>query len=96
MKKTLLAGLILMGLACTKTKTDDGKISDPTEGTERCGTITVTPTLDSFIAPTYYITAVVRFPAGDEIIHFHGEVTGDHDGSWFLPRYDKDSTICIH
>jgi hypothetical protein len=37
----------------------------------------------------------VRFKEGDERIHFHADVTGDHDGSWFLPKYDRDSTICI-
>lgn len=95
MKKILLVGIILTGFSCTKTKTNDGKSTDPAEGSKRCGTITMTPTLDSFIAPTYYITTVVHFPEGDETIHFHADVTGDHDGSWFLPRYDKDSTICI-
>lgn len=95
MKKILLAGLILSGFACGKPKTNDEKTTDPTEPTKRCGTILSTPTLDSFVAPTYYITMRVHFPEGDEIIHFHADVTGDHDGSWFLPRYDKDSTICI-
>ena len=95
MKKTLLVGLILFGFACTKTKTDDSKTTDPTEPQLRCGIILTTPTLDSFVSPTYYITTMVRFPEGDETIHFHAEVTGDHDGSWFLPRYDKDSSICI-
>ncbi|MEO8822741.1 MAG: hypothetical protein ABI366_04140 [Ginsengibacter sp.] len=96
MKKILLVGLILSGFACTKTNTGDGKTTDPTEGPKRCGIILETPTLDSFVAPTYYITIMIHFPEGDETIHLHGEVTGDHDGSWFLPRYDKDSMICVH
>ena len=95
MKKLLVAGFILVGFACTKTKTDDEKTTDPPEGHLRCGTLLGKPTLDSFVAPTYYITAMVHFTEGDETIHFHADVTGDHDGSWFLPRYDKDSTICI-
>lgn len=94
MKKILLMVFILSGFACNKTKTNDGK-NTGTEGRQRCGTILQTPTLDSFVSPTYYITVMVHFTEGDEIIHFHGDVTGDHDGSWFLPRYDKDSSICV-
>ncbi|MGH2647539.1 MAG: hypothetical protein ACRDE8_08235 [Ginsengibacter sp.] len=44
--------------------------------------------------PTYYITTTVAFPGGDETLHFHDNVTGGHDGSWFLPKYSKDSTFC--
>lgn len=95
MKKILLVGIILSEFACTKTNANDGKTTDPGEGIKRCGTILETPTLDSFVSPTYYLTAIVHFPEGDETIHFHGDVTGDHDGSWFLPRYDKDSSVCI-
>ena len=95
MKQKLLVGLIFSMFACTKTKTNDEKTIDPPESQSRCGTIIGTPTLDSFVSPTYYITAIVHFPEGDETIHFHADVTGDHDGSWFLPRYEKDSTICI-
>jgi len=95
MKKILLAGLMLSAVACTKNKTDIDKTTDPPEGQMRCGTILETPTLDSFVSPTFYISVGVRFKEGDERIHFHADVTGDHDGSWFLPKYDRDSTICI-
>jgi hypothetical protein len=91
MKKILLAVIILSVVACNKTKAKDGK-TDPQP--PRCGTILMTPTLDSFIYPTFYISTVVAFPEGEEIVHFHGNVTGDHDGSWYLPRYDKDSSFC--
>jgi len=91
MKKFLLAVLILIGFACKKTKTTAEK--EP-EYYTRCGILLTTPTLDSFVPPTYFITAIVAFPEGNELVHFHGDVTGDHDGSWFLTRYDKDSTYC--
>jgi hypothetical protein len=94
MKKLLLALLILAGLSCRKTKSTDGKTTDPTGPKVRCGTILSTPTLDSFVYPTFYITTVVAFPEGDEVVHFSGNVSGDHDGSWYLPRYDKDSSFC--
>jgi hypothetical protein len=25
----------------------------------------------------------------------HDNVTGDHDGSWFTSKYDKDSIFCM-
>ena len=92
MKKLTLAAIIFIGFSCTKDKNHDD--SKGPEYYTRCGTLLTTPTLDSFVPPTYYITAIVAFPEGNELVHFHGEVTGDHDGSWFLTRYDKDSTYC--
>jgi hypothetical protein len=91
MRKLIFAGIILLGFSCKKNKTTETK---PTDIIPRCGTIMMTPILDSFIAPTYYITMLVSFPEGDEIIHCKGDVTGDHDGSWFLSKYNKDSTYC--
>lgn len=92
MKKLLLALLLLAGLGCRKTKSNVDKTPDLPK--MRCGTILVTPTLDSFVYPTFYVTTVVAFPEGNEMVHFSGDVTGDHDGSWYLPRYDKDSSFC--
>lgn len=92
MKKLILAALIFIGFSCNKTKAHDGPKTP--EYYTRCGTLLTTPTLDSFVPPTYYITAIVAFPEGNELVHFHGDVTGDHDGSWFLSKYDKDSTYC--
>jgi len=92
MKRLTLATVIFIGFSCVKNKAHD----DP-KGPQyytRCGTLVTTPTLDSFVPPTYYITAIVAFPEGNELVHFHGNVTGDHDGSWFLSKYDKDSTYC--
>jgi hypothetical protein len=91
MKKLLLSAVILIALSCSKEKKSDPK--EP-EYYTRCGTLLSTPTLDSFVAPTYYITAIVAFPEGNELVHFHGNVSGDHDGSWFLSRYNIDSTYC--
>ena len=85
--------IILIGISCTKEK-QVNEIQEP-EIPLRCGVLVTTPALDSFIYPTYYITALVEFPEGSETIHYHDNVTGDHDGSWYLPKYDKDSTICI-
>lgn len=62
---------------------------------KRCGRILMTPTLDSFISPTYYISATVQFNDGRELIQVSGNVTGDHDGSWFTSKYDKDSVFCV-
>ena len=93
MKNILLALLLFTGLACGKTKSNVDKTTDPGTKT-RCGTILITPTLDSFVYPTFYVTTVVAFPEGNEMVHFSGDVTGDHDSSWYLPRYDKDSSFC--
>ncbi|MEO8944380.1 MAG: hypothetical protein ABI297_07240 [Ginsengibacter sp.] len=91
MKTLLTASLIFIGFSCTKNKKDEPKVP---EYYTRCGTIIDRPTLDSFVSPTYYITTLVAFPEGDELVHIHGKVSGDHDGSWFLSRYDKDSSYC--
>ena len=90
----MIAALMLTAFACNKNKTTADPETKP-EGHQRCGTILATPTLDSFIYPTYYITTMVAFPEGSEILHFHANVSGNHDGSWYLPRYSKDSSICI-
>jgi len=94
MKKLLLGVVIFMGFACKKTKTTENKQPTPQGTKPRCGTILNTPTLDSFVYPTYYITTVVAFQEGNEIVHFHDNVTGDHDSSWYLPKYAKDSSYC--
>jgi len=52
------------------------------------------PYLDSFVYPTFYITTFVHYPEGDEVVHIHGNVSGDHDSSWYFKKYDKDSSFC--
>ncbi|MDE3184415.1 MAG: hypothetical protein KGM16_13440 [Bacteroidota bacterium] len=94
MKKLLLTVIIFTGFACKKNKTTSNKPTDPPGITLKCGTILNTPTLDSFVYPTYYITTIVAFQEGNEIVHFHDNVTGDHDSSWYLPKYAKDSSYC--
>lgn len=94
MKKLVLSLLLITQFACRKNTPSANKPSDPDGLTHRCGTILNTPILDSFIYPTYYITTLVAFPEGNEVVHFHDQVTGDHDSSWFLPKYDKDSSYC--
>ena len=89
----VIAIIILTGVSCKKARQEESETKAP-ETAFKCGTLFTTPVLDSFIYPTYYITAVVAFPDGNEIIHFHDNVTGDHDGSWYLPKYSKDSTFC--
>jgi hypothetical protein len=89
MKQILLGCFLLAAISCNKDKPELTKDPDA-----RCGVILDTPILDSFVYPTYYITSLVAFPEGDEVVHIHGNVTGDHDGSWFLTTYDKDSTYC--
>ena len=91
MRKLILAVIILIGFSCAKDTTEESK---ETEYITQCGTILGTPVLDSFVYPTYYLTTIVAFADGDEVVHFHDKVTGDHDGSWFLTKYDKDSTYC--
>jgi hypothetical protein len=96
MKIALFAAIIFLGCACKKNQlTDDKQTDPPVTKPPKCGVILETPVLDSFVAPTYYITTMVAFDDGTEVIHFQGNVTGDHDGSWYLPKYNKDSTICI-
>ncbi|HXS54645.1 MAG TPA: hypothetical protein VN726_00895 [Hanamia sp.] len=90
MRQLILAGIILLGFSCKKAKTGDKK----EELITHCGIIRTTPILDSFVAPTYYITMMVSFPEGDAIVHYKGDVSGDHDGSWFLSKYNVDSTYC--
>ena len=93
--KTLLAAILFLSfLGCKKNRQDSGSGKEPPGPKTRCGTILATPTLDSFVYPTFYVTALIAYPEGNEVVHFSGNVTGDHDGSWFLPRYDKDSTYC--
>ncbi len=94
MRKSIFAVIIFLGFACKKSKLTDGKQSNPPKTKPRCGVILQTPVLDSFVYPTYYITTVVAFDEGNEMVHIHANVTGDHDGSWYLPRYDKDSSYC--
>jgi hypothetical protein len=93
MRKLLFAAIILSIVACKKKKVFE-KQTGPGETKTRCGVILQTPVLDSFVYPTYYITTEVAFDGGVEVVHFHADVTGDHDGSWYLPRYDKDSSFC--
>ncbi|MEO6838363.1 MAG: hypothetical protein ABI261_03995 [Ginsengibacter sp.] len=95
MKKYLLAGILLIALSCKKESASSGGQTKPPAVVLKCGTILSTPILDSFVYPTYYLTANVAFKDGNEIIHFHDNVTGDHDGSWFISKYNTDSTICI-
>lgn len=92
MRKLLLAGLIFIGISCKKDTTGD---DDTKPKITKCGTILSTPILDSFVYPTYYITTLVAFKDGDEVVHLQGNVTGDHDGSWFLTKYDKDTLYCL-
>ena len=93
MKKILLAGLILFSFSCKKKDTT----TDPANPVSitKCGIILNRPTLDSFVYPTYYITMIVTFPEGNKMMHIHDNVIGDHDGSWFLTKYDKDSSFCF-
>ncbi len=94
MKFFLIAIIILSGFSCTKERLNN-QDTKTTNISGKCGILMVTPVLDSFVYPTYYITAIVAFPEGNKTVHFHDDVTGDHDNSWFLPKYSKDSTLCI-
>lgn len=91
MNKLILAGIILIISSCEKDKNPETIVP---ERIPRCGIILNTPTLDSFVYPTYYITTIVCFAEGNEVMHFHDNVTGNHDGSWYLKKYDKDSSYC--
>jgi hypothetical protein len=77
MNKLILAGLILI-MSSSEKATDPGLVTP--KPIPRCGIILNTPTLDSFVYPTYYITTIVCFPEGN--------------GSWYLKKYDKDSSYC--
>ncbi len=94
MKTVLAAAIILTFISCKKEHQNDPEAKTTVEP-GRCGTILSTPVLDSFVYPTYYITANIAFPEGNEIVHFHNNVTGDHDGSWFTDKYNKDSSFCM-
>lgn len=93
MRKILFAATILSVAACKKEKRPENGPGS-TGPKARCGIIVQTPILDSFVYPTYYITTEVAFDEGVEVVHFHADVTGDHDGSWYLPKYSKDSSFC--
>lgn len=95
MKKILAAGIILTVLSCKKEVKSNTGIIKPPIVVAKCGTILSTPILDSFVYPTYYLTTNVAFSDGTVIVHFHDNVTGNHDGSWYISKYDKDSTYCI-
>ena len=92
MQKLLILILIVAGWSCTKDHEIEKK--EP-EVPKRCGRILMTPTLDSFNYPTYYISATVEFSDGKEVLQVHDNVTGNHDGSWFTSKYDKDSIFCM-
>jgi hypothetical protein len=91
MRKLILTAIIFIALSCKKNNSVD--TTTPVVIT-KCGAILKTPTLDSFVYPTYYITMHVAFKEGTEIVHLHGNVSGAHDGSWFLTTYDKDTIYC--
>lgn len=91
MQKLLILILIIAGFSCTKDHDIENK--EP-EVPKRCGRILMTPTLDSFIYPTYYISATIEFNNGKEVLHLRDNVTGNHDGSWFTSKYDKDNILC--
>jgi hypothetical protein len=94
MKKVLVAAIVLLCIACKKEIQNDAATKTPAiQG--KCGIILSTPVLDSFVYPTYYISFNIAFPDGNEIMHLHDNVTGDHDGSWFIPKYDKGSSFCV-
>lgn len=81
--------------SCKKGDGGSAEVKEPEVPARRCGILLTTPVLDSLRYPTYYITAVVAFPEGQETVHIVDNVTGDHDGSWYLPKYSKDSTYCV-
>lgn len=93
MKTILVAAVILICISCRKEQQNDPVTKTPTIP-DKCGIILTTPVLDSFVFPTYYISATISFPDGNEIVHLHDNVTGDHDGSWFISKYYKGSSFC--
>lgn len=93
MKKVLVAAIILSCISCKKETQNDVETKTPAVP-DKCGIILSTPVLDSFVYPTYYISFNIAFPDGNEIVHLHDNVTGDHDGSWFTPKYDKGASFC--
>lgn len=95
MKRVLAAsGVILIGFSCKKENNTTTTETKTPASTAKCGILLTTPVLDSFVYPTCYISAYISFPEGKEIVHFQCNVAGSHDGSWFLNRYDKDSSFC--
>lgn len=94
MRRLLLLFIILAEFSCKKEKTAQNIESKEPEFVPKCGTILATPNLDSFVYPTCYLTATVAYDDGKEVVHFQYKVPGNHDGSWFLTKYDKDSTYC--
>lgn len=95
MKKIIAAGFLLIIFSCKKNNTSSTGTTNPPVAILKCGIILSTPILDSFVYPTYYLTANVAFTDGTAIVHFHDNVTGNHDGSWFITKYNTDSTLCI-
>src|SRR6185437_6183875 len=95
-RRTLAAGVVIViGFSCQKennliTGTETKTPAIPA----KCGILLTRPVLDSFQYPTCYISALIDFPEGREIVHLQYNVAGSHDGSWFLTRYDKDSSFC--
>lgn len=90
----LAAGVVILtGLSCKKENNIATETKTPAIP-PRCGVLLTTPVLDSFVYPTCYISAFIAFPEGKEVVHFQYNVAGAHDGSWFLNRYDKDSSFC--
>ena len=92
--KILLAVVFIAFFSCQKVKNEAILLRTSPIQISRCGTITMRPYLDSFVYPTFYITTFVHYNEGDEVVHIHGNVDGDHDSSWYFKRYDKDSSFC--
>lgn len=92
--KILFAFVFITFYSCQKAKNEAILLRTSPIQITRCGTITMRPYLDSFVYPTFYITTFVHYNEGDEVVHIHGNVDGDHDSSWYLKRYDKDSSFC--
>jgi hypothetical protein len=95
MRKFALAFIILIGVSCKKEKTAKLTETPQPEIVTKCGKIITTPILDSFVYPTCYLTTTIAFDDGNEVVHLQYNVPGDHDGSWFTGKYDKDSTYCM-
>lgn len=92
--KILLTLVFIAFFSCQKIKNEEVLLRTSPIQILRCGTIVMRPYLDSFVYPTFYITTFVHYREGDEVVHIHGNVDGDHDSSWYFKRYDKDSSFC--